>query len=393
MTTWGADADELEAAAAELVQDATYFEQTSKGLRGLLYNVAWKGHFADEFRLRWDGHHLPQLTTTSSFLRDMSTRLKTNADQQRTASGATSGALTAAATAAVGSRKSVGRQLPARPATDEETTKAFRDAGNTIRAAQKAMPKASEVLREWEARLRQGHPSVAELQAFVKYRETLVAAMSFRATVLASATDGIEAYRAALKSGASTVIGVLPLGETGLGKFPASAAASHGATIASVEMVGKAGDGAVDAGLGAGTDWYLDHALKGLQLGDPQQLLRAYDARADAYLAGVASRYQGSTNMSAAHPELARTNAISAFEGQHEVATASDTSSAFNLGPLGSALGVGMDVLVPGSGKATFGVLGDLETNAHMSAAAGYMNLAVDGGFSQLLNVTEAMQL
>jgi hypothetical protein len=83
----GADADALEAMAAQMIAAADQFDRTSKGLRGGLYNIVWKGRFSDEFRLRFDRKHVPSLQTSSGFLRDSAAGLRENARQQSEASG------------------------------------------------------------------------------------------------------------------------------------------------------------------------------------------------------------------------------------------------------------------------------------------------------------------
>jgi hypothetical protein len=86
----GADADALEAMATQMVAAADQFDRTSKGLRGQLYSIVWRGKFCENFRLRWDGKHMPNLQSSSGFLRDSAEVLRSNARQQREASQSSS---------------------------------------------------------------------------------------------------------------------------------------------------------------------------------------------------------------------------------------------------------------------------------------------------------------
>lgn len=86
----GAEAESLERAVVALQLAADQLDTDSAGLHKTLNGVTWLGAIATRFLALFEGQHQPRMHATAGFIRDAATTLQAQADQQRTASGATS---------------------------------------------------------------------------------------------------------------------------------------------------------------------------------------------------------------------------------------------------------------------------------------------------------------
>lgn len=91
MTVYGADADELDALAAEFRRVADDIERGSSLLTRTISNLSWFGDVATAFMSDWTGANVPRIGLSTRFLRDAADELQRNAAQQRTASDGTTG--------------------------------------------------------------------------------------------------------------------------------------------------------------------------------------------------------------------------------------------------------------------------------------------------------------
>jgi len=85
----GADAEELDRVARDLVQLADRFGATRGSTERSLQGAPWHGPGADRFRQRWSAEYARWLMSAEHFLREASRELHDNARQQRDASGVT----------------------------------------------------------------------------------------------------------------------------------------------------------------------------------------------------------------------------------------------------------------------------------------------------------------
>ncbi len=79
----GADADDLEEAAAQLSKTGSDFGQVGRPIRHQLYSTRWEGRNADQFRHDWDRTFGPALQRAEVFLHEAATKLRKNASDQR----------------------------------------------------------------------------------------------------------------------------------------------------------------------------------------------------------------------------------------------------------------------------------------------------------------------
>jgi hypothetical protein len=86
MTMVGADADRLEAAAAQMQRAADELDEHSGSLTRQLGGLSWLGQVAGAFLNMWNGHHNAHLKSTAQFIRDAAAKLIAQAQQQRDAS-------------------------------------------------------------------------------------------------------------------------------------------------------------------------------------------------------------------------------------------------------------------------------------------------------------------
>jgi hypothetical protein len=86
MTMVGADADRLEAAAAQMQRAADALDEHSGSLTRQLGGLSWLGQVAGAFLNMWNGHHNAHLKSTAQFIRDAAAKLIAQAQQQRDAS-------------------------------------------------------------------------------------------------------------------------------------------------------------------------------------------------------------------------------------------------------------------------------------------------------------------
>ena len=86
MTMVGADADRLEAAAAQMQRAADELDEHSGSLTRQLGGLSWLGQVAGAFLNMWNGHHNAHLKSTAQFIRDAAAKLIAQAKQQREAS-------------------------------------------------------------------------------------------------------------------------------------------------------------------------------------------------------------------------------------------------------------------------------------------------------------------
>lgn len=96
MSFFGADVAELRLLAQRLAAAAESLESTGTEINGAVAVAQrWQGPDAEAFRERWRSHGRPSLGAASSALRDASSMLLSNADQQQEASASSGGAVTA----------------------------------------------------------------------------------------------------------------------------------------------------------------------------------------------------------------------------------------------------------------------------------------------------------
>jgi hypothetical protein len=396
MTMVGADADRLEAAAAQMRRAADELDEHSGSLTRQLGGLSWLGQVAGAFLNMWNGHHNAHLKSTAQFIRDAAAKLVAQAKQQRDASAATG------ASAGV-KPASKAKPVPVnRPATQDEIKAAVKQGLIAVKTSRKPLPGASSKLEAWAKELETGEHSLAEVKAFLKYREMIVTANGMRATVGSAAESGIEAHRDAIKDGAKVALSLASagIGKAGggsvLGEKMGSVEAAEGGTLANIERVAKLGDNLTDGPRDIAAARYIEHAKLGLESGDPVAIRQAYEARADAFLSAAEGKFRSSTTMSNTDPAQIRTNAINEYAGKYEVAVAQgQVAGAFNVGPdwLTTPLSAGMNVLVPYSGTATFAALGAASAGAHAAASVGYLNVATDASMDQLARSMVAMNL
>lgn len=110
-TMWGADADQLEELARDLLTAGHRLDEICRRLGGQLGSAPWKGSDAERFRHDWQRKHVPALVAASRLLGDASTRLSSNARDQRQASTSSDGAGTATAMGLAGASPSAGTRV------------------------------------------------------------------------------------------------------------------------------------------------------------------------------------------------------------------------------------------------------------------------------------------
>lgn len=101
----GADIGDLERGAAQLESVGSRIGAMRNPLRSQLYSSHWHGGAADRFRSEWDSVHGPALSQAEDFLRGAGQRLRTEADQQRSASNMGGGGRGTSASASKGSSR------------------------------------------------------------------------------------------------------------------------------------------------------------------------------------------------------------------------------------------------------------------------------------------------
>ena len=88
MVMYGAEPEELDRLAASMLQSAETFENLMVATNGALQATSWTGEDAELFRSDWHSTHTTSLITAISRLREASSLLKHEAEQQRIASAA-----------------------------------------------------------------------------------------------------------------------------------------------------------------------------------------------------------------------------------------------------------------------------------------------------------------
>ena len=394
---YGADAEELVALATLLTDSSAILEKSGRSLTGQLSAAPWEGADAARFRSDWSRSHSPALIAAAQNLAGAAAALRRNAAEQSDASSATN------QTTATSSSSAAAAVPPAagRVATVDEVRAAINGATNPIRAARKVLPGAAGRLEAWAKELETGEHSMAEVQAFLKFKEMMILANSLRATVGSAAESGIAARNAAIEGGVEVALSVglavggKALGESGAGAVTGGADAAAGGTIANVERVSAGTENLVE-GVAENVGSYVAKAAFGVETGDPIAIRQAYEARADAFLMQHESDFRASTNDKVTDLAFIRQNAVTEYAGKYEVAVAQgDVAGAFDLGPswMTTPLSAAMDTLVPYSGTATFGVLGAAEAGANGIAAAQFLNVATDASMDQLARSMVAMRL
>lgn len=90
----GADADALDRVSVSVDQVVRHLDGPTRKLNGAIHGSPWSGRNADLFRRKWDSEYWHSIRLASEFLKEASTDLRRNAQQQRDASAAGGGALT-----------------------------------------------------------------------------------------------------------------------------------------------------------------------------------------------------------------------------------------------------------------------------------------------------------
>ena len=88
MTFSGSDPDQLDIAAAQMVETARSLSTTAHKLRSDVHNSPWSGQNADGFRENFDQHYHKNLMATSRYLDEVSKSLIRSASSQRDVSQA-----------------------------------------------------------------------------------------------------------------------------------------------------------------------------------------------------------------------------------------------------------------------------------------------------------------
>jgi hypothetical protein len=89
---WGADVEQLDALGTRMAVAADVLDRIRVELSGQLRHAPWQGGSADRFRHDWTARHMHVLLGATASLREAGRRLRSNAAEQREASGAHGGA-------------------------------------------------------------------------------------------------------------------------------------------------------------------------------------------------------------------------------------------------------------------------------------------------------------
>lgn len=84
----GADADALDRVSVSVDQVVRHLDGPTRRLNGAIHGSPWSGRNADLFRRKWDSEYWHSIRLASEFLKEASTDLRRNAQQQRDASAA-----------------------------------------------------------------------------------------------------------------------------------------------------------------------------------------------------------------------------------------------------------------------------------------------------------------
>jgi hypothetical protein len=84
----GADADALDRVSVSVDQVVRHLDGPTRRLNGSIHGSPWSGRNADLFRRKWDSEYWHSIRLASEFLKEASTDLRRNAQQQRDASAA-----------------------------------------------------------------------------------------------------------------------------------------------------------------------------------------------------------------------------------------------------------------------------------------------------------------
>ena len=84
----GADADALDRVSVSVDQVVRHLDGPTRKLNGAIHGSPWSGRNADLFRRKWDSEYWHSIRLASEFLKEASTDLRRNAQQQRDASAA-----------------------------------------------------------------------------------------------------------------------------------------------------------------------------------------------------------------------------------------------------------------------------------------------------------------
>ena len=93
MTMWGADVDQLDGLAGQLVNAAATFDAIRTNIGAELGRVNWTGSDAQQGREQWQRTWSPALASAAGVLRECSNAVKTAAQAQRQASDAVGGGI------------------------------------------------------------------------------------------------------------------------------------------------------------------------------------------------------------------------------------------------------------------------------------------------------------
>jgi len=88
----GADADALDRVSVSVDQVVRHLDGPTRKLNGAIHSSPWSGRNADLFRRKWDSEYWHSIRLASEFLKEASTDLRRNAQQQRDASAVGGGA-------------------------------------------------------------------------------------------------------------------------------------------------------------------------------------------------------------------------------------------------------------------------------------------------------------
>ena len=370
MSMSGANADELHMLGRAFENAATMLEATQKSMRTKLHNSPWEGRDAIQFRTTWDSTHRGALNSTAQYLRAASVTLHDNGRQQTAASAASSGSPFSG---------------PAAFQDPGSYEKFFTQFDKFAKETESSYPGAIALAREWEERLRSGHPTPGEMAAFDRYQAMIRLARAQTQTVRQTAVSALAELRTSIDKEQAVTLSILTAG--------AAKGLPTGAK--------GAGDLAGDVASGYLKGQLLDRVQNAIGADDPQRIVDVYTTRADDFLKQLGTNVKGSVVTATANSSGTLVlNASQQYDGWIDVAQAKgDVVSAFDVGggtKVGdfatSALGTVMDTCVPYSGTVVFGLLDQAQATGHMANAVTYLDLAVNGSMRSLELGAQSMQ-
>lgn len=355
MTMVGADAESLDRAVGALRLAADQLDADSAGLHKTLKGVTWLGAIATRFLALFEGQHQPRMHATAGFIRDAASSLQAQADQQRTASGATSGSV-ASGTVGLGTMA----VAPSTRLDDETVRKGLLVKADKMlknQSFQDRFPQGIEELRTWRQSFGDRIPTAEESAQFERYLAALNMANYQYRIVHDAAQMSLDEFTAMARAAGSSVGGAAGLG----------ALSSVAGTILR---------GAADVSMGAIDSKVFSPTLSGLSELNATQFANVAAATMDGQLAAMVSHAKTTAAVMHTDPtKLAFTSYEVCSSKLDEARATGEIANSFDLltgdgGVLDSVLRTSIH-LVPGVGTVVAKTL-DVGAIAGSSAQAGY---------------------